>query len=236
MEQFITIPTSNKFEIQGILNWDKKSSKLIIFCHGLTWSTKEAHYYAAKNYFVEKWYNVFRFYFYTSGEKTRNLWETTIVDHGHDIDSVLDFFQNTYDEIYIITHSLWWPSFLLSKKRPKNLIKVVHWDPAFDTVSTAKKVNQVGDIYFYGWIHGGKNSRISQKMYKELLENPWLQKIKNNPENQYIIFAWECNKIDFKPQTDALGIPSAIIAWADHGFTQEGKYEELFETTLKFIS
>gem|GEM_PF-4912576 len=36
MEKHLNIPTSDGFEIQGILNWKKKSQKLLIFIHGLS--------------------------------------------------------------------------------------------------------------------------------------------------------------------------------------------------------
>jgi len=54
MEQYYKIPTSDGFEIPGILNSEETSSKLIIFVHGFTGSMSEAHYYCAKEYFIQR--------------------------------------------------------------------------------------------------------------------------------------------------------------------------------------
>jgi len=102
MEKYHTLPTPDGFEIKGILNSKEKSEKLIIFVHGLTGSMNEAHYYAAKEYFTQRGYDVFRFNLYTDGEKTRKLKNTTIANHGEDITTVLKFFENNYTEIYLV--------------------------------------------------------------------------------------------------------------------------------------
>jgi len=51
-------------------------------------------------------------------------------------------------------------------------------------------------------------------MYEEFLENKHLERLEHvdfPKDEMYIIFARECDKLDFKPKTDAMGIPSIII-------------------------
>jgi len=53
MEKYIKISTTDDMMIPGILNSKQSSSKLVIFVHGLTGSSTEAHYYAGYKYFNE---------------------------------------------------------------------------------------------------------------------------------------------------------------------------------------
>ncbi len=234
MEKYIQIPTTDSFVISGILNSHKKTDKLIIFIHGLTGDSSEAHYYLGQKYFTERWYDVFRFRFYHKYKNTRNLHETSIQEHGVDVEAVINNFEGEYSEIILITHSLWGPSVLRANNIPNQVKMIIHWDPAFDTSTALSKCFQKQSDIFY--MNSGKNIQISHKIYDELIENPWMKLLKESDKNHYIIFAGKNNKIDFKSQIDALSIESCIIEWANHWFTQEWKYEELFEKTLEYIN
>lgn len=50
-----------------------------------------------------------------------------------------------------------------------------------------------------------------------------------------IIYAENASHIADKEKTDKLGIESRIILWASHQFTEEWKFQELFDATLDFI-
>jgi len=78
---------------------------------------------------------------------------------------------------------------------------------------------------------------VSSQMFEERKQNhfEYLNNFSFDAEKMYIIFAGWNMKVTFKPQTDEMWIKSYVIQWANHGFTQEGKYEELFEKTLEFI-
>jgi hypothetical protein len=51
----------------------------------------------------------------------------------------------------------------------------------------------------------------------------------------YAIYADKGGHLTHKKDTDTLWIESHVIHWANHGFTQEWKYKELFEKTLEYI-
>lgn len=236
MEKNLVIPTADNHNIYGVLNWKESSWKLVIFVHGFTGNSREAHYYNGKEFFVEKGYEVCRFDLYSGWEKARKLHETSVSEHALDISKVLEYF-SWYEDIFLVWHSLGWPSIVWMKDFPKNLKKIVFWDPAFDTSTTLLKCFEQDGKYFYD-PKNGRITCISQQMYQELKENPWMEYLKNidfEKENISIIYAWAHWKIQSKPQTDNLWISSWVIEWANHGFSQEGKYEELFGKTLEFI-
>jgi len=235
MEKYITIPTSDWFEIKWVLNWEEKYEKLIIIVHGLTGSMTEAHYYAAKEYFVWKWFEVFRFNLYTDWKNTRKLNSCSVTNHSQDISTVLDFFKD-YKETHIMSHSLGWPSVSGVLEYPKNIEKIVFWDPAFDMTQRATKCYFKNES-IYTTI-SGKEIEISQEMYREFTEGTFLdilQKQRFPTNRMFAIYADNGGHIIHKEDTDILWIESYIIEWANHWFTQEWKYKELFDQTLHYI-
>lgn len=237
MERYLKIPTNDGYEIKGVLNWEQKSQKLIIIVHGLTGSMTEAHYYAAKEYFIQRWYAVLRFNLYSWGKKNRKLHTTNIAEHNRDIQIVLNFASHEYSEIYLLGHSLAWPSIVQINSFPQNLRKIILWDPAFDTSGTILRcVEKHGECYFNP--RNGKLIQISLEMFSEINENRHIEFLERLPfpkQKFFIIYAGDHGNSHLVDKTDALGIESTIIEWANHGFTQEGKYGELFEKTLEFL-
>lgn len=235
MEEYFKIPTLDNLEIKWILNSIKASKKLIIFVHGFTGSMSEAHYYCWKEYFVEKWYDVFRFNLYTDGETTRKLRDCSVTIHAQDIQTICEYFTD-YQEIYLVGHSLAGPCFARVSVFPNNMKKIVFWDPAFELQVTAERCyEENGTIKHQS---SGKHIEVSMEMYKEFLEDDFLAILEEQafPKQQmFAIYADGDRHIKNKPLTDAMGIESCIIEWANHGFTQDGKYKELFEKTLEFI-
>lgn len=235
MEKYVKIPTIDSFEIQWILNYKEKSDTLIIFVHGFTGSMSEAHYYCAKEYFIEKWYDVFRFNLYTSVEKTRKLRDCSVKIHSQDI---LDVAQNfsRYTNIIFVWHSLAGPCLAWVGNFPDNVDKIIFWDPAFDMKPAGESLYSIWERFYRSG--SGKEFEVSSEMRKEFLQENYFEVLQNQKipkENMFAIYAdWDVH-IDDKPQTDAMWIKSYVIEWANHGFTQEWKYEELFEKTLEFI-
>lgn len=235
MEKYITIPTSDGFEISWVLNWKKKTNKLIIFVHWLTWSMTEAHYYAGKEYFIDKWFEVFRFNLYTDWNNTRKLNNSSVKDHSYDIEKVLDFFTE-YKEIYLISHSLGWPSVVWISSIPRNLTKIIFWDPALEMIERSKKCYFDNEKIFttISW----KEIEISKKMYWEFVSDNFLETLewkKSDFNKMFIIYADNWWHLNHRIDTDTLWIASCVILDSNHGFTQEWKYKELFEKTLEYL-
>jgi len=236
MEQHISIPTTDNFEVHGILNWAKKSERLVIFVHGLSGDMYEPHYYAGKQYFTQYSYEVFRFNFYDGRDTNRDLAESSITTHSQDLDAIVTYFEDKYSEVYILSHSLGWPSVIGMKYIPKNIKKLIFWDPGFDFQNIEKKFLKCGNTWLF--LPGnGKHLVVSEAMIQDRKrDHIWELEAFNFPrESMHIIFAGGHTKIQIKPQIEHIWISSSTVEWANHGFTQEGKYEELFETTRKFI-
>ena len=114
--------------------------------------------------------------------------------------------------------------------------KIVFWDPAFEMQTTAERCYEENEKIKYQ--SSGKHIEVSKEMYKEFLDNVFLKVLEqqNYPKDRmFAIYADGDRHINNKPMTDAMGIESCIIEWANHWFTQEGKYDELFRKTLEFI-
>lgn len=235
MEKELSIVSNWGFEISGLLA-NQESSRLIIFVHWLSWSMTEAHYFSAKEYFTKRGFWVFRFNLYASWENYRKLETSTINDHSKDIFNVLTFFASEFQDIYLVWHSLGWPSIIGMEKFPDVLKRIVFWDPAFDTGKTVLKCFNKNEVYMYIW--NGKNIEISSDMYHEFEKNNHLEILKNisyEASKMHCIYASEARHKDLIPQMENLWITTEIISWANHWFTQEGKYEELFERTLYIL-
>lgn len=236
MEKYIKIPTQDWFEIDWVLNWKEKNDKLIIFVHGLTWYGWEAHYVCGKDYFIEKWFDILRFNFYGWWKKNRTLQESSITSHALDLEDILEYFEQDYQEINFISHSLWCPSIIRMNRLSSVLKKIIFWDPAFDNQWIEKRFSQEGDkVIFTSW--DGRFMEVSSQMYEERKQNhfEYLKSFIFSTSDIAIIFAGWNTKTVFKPQTDTMWIESYVIEWANHWFTQEWKYRELFDKTLEFI-
>lgn len=237
MEEYIKIPTHDNHEIKWVLNWEQKSNKLIIFIHGFTGSLHEAHYYAAKQYFTAIWYEVFRFNFYTDWENTRKLKDSSIEMHSRDLETVLAYFWEWNRDIYLVWHSLAWPCIAWITNVPTNVKEIVLWDPALSMKATAIGCYEK-DNSLYRQL-SGKDVEISKEMYSEFLEDLFLQALENNSfpkKHMSAIYASKSKHVNNKIKTDDMWIKSYIVEGANHGFTQEWKYQALFEKTLEFIT
>ena len=236
MEKYIQIPTADDMMIPGILNSKGNTDKLVIFVHGFTGTMNEAHLYSAKEYFTNKWYDVFRFNLYASGESFRKLRDCSVKMHAEDIQLVSDNFTN-YSEIYFVGHSLAGPCLATVNKYPENVNKLIFWDPAFEMWTTGRKFYREWESIRYqsSW----KHIEISPEMEKEFLEDNFLEILTKQDFSKQDIFSiyadWD-RHVNLKPKLESLWIESCIIQWANHGFTQEWKYEELFEKTLEYIN
>jgi len=169
MEKYYTIPTSDGFEIKWILNSKEKSDKLIIFVHWFTGSTNESHYVWARDYFTERWFTTFRFSLYHWSNTCRKLHHSSVKDHNIDTQSVINYFSKDYKKIYLVWHSLGWPS-IIWVPNLWAVHKIILWDPALEMKSSAQKIFEDNKKY-YTSSGSGKNIQVSEKMLEEFKNN-----------------------------------------------------------------
>jgi len=236
MEKHITIPTSDWFEISGVLNCREKSDKLIIFVHGFTGNLNEAHYVCARDFFLSRGYATFRFNLYSAGRNHRKLHTTTVEDHSFDTQKVIDYFHNIYTDISLVGHSLGWPT-IIWVPNLSQIHKIILWDPALEMRTNAKKIFSEDGKYFIP-SGSGKNIEVWKEMLDEFENIDYftkLQSLEFLKEDIWIIYASEDRHVVFQPELDKLWIKNYTIQWADHCFTREWNFQELFEETLEYI-
>ncbi len=129
MQKNLVLKTTDKnFRIYGVLDALPRSSKLIIFVHGLTGHKNEHHFYNAAKFFNQKGFDTFRFDLYSGEAKGRRLERCSIITHSLDVGAVIRYFAKKYKNIYLVGHSLGGPSILGADL--SGVKKIVLWDPS----------------------------------------------------------------------------------------------------------
>lgn len=234
MEKIIKIRTNDDHIIHWKINWEEqKKNKLIIFCHGLSWSMNEHHYFNAVPFFTKQGYDTFRFNFYCDKEKARQFSECSISIHAQDINTILDYFEWEYSEIYLVGHSLWAPAIMNADT--KNVKKIIYWDPSKWLKDLEVNNITYDDKTWFYTLHRGLEFIANEKMIKEWKEvsdkENYAKRIKGNCA---FVFAW--NSGYYKLWTPYLqGYKIKIIDGASHVFTEEWTEKKLFENTLDLL-
>lgn len=234
MEQNIKIKTPDNHIIYGILNYQQKTNKLIIFVHGLTGHKNEHQFYNAAKFFPAHGFTTFRFDLYSGEEKGRTLSNCNIKTHAEDLDQVVSYFKN-YRDIYLVGHSLGGPSILWSSQ--KNIKSIVLWDPSLKLIERRGddlQFNKKIDKYI---INYGTESLLSKEMINQwrTLDNNILDCFKVPTkiicaQKGILAKSWKNNLSKIKVKTDFV-----IIKNAGHCFNEDGVGEKLLKETLKWF-
>ena len=236
MRKDLVLETLDGYKIFGTLDFNDNNT-LLIFVHGFTGHKDEHHYFNAASFFIHNGFDTFRFDFYARRKiDARPLAESSISTHVKDLKVITDHFQDKYDRLILIGHSLG-PLIILSTDL-SNISKLVLWDPttAFKSIKEKSATFDKGlDKYIFHW---GIDFFVSKEMIEEWMSidlNLLLEKLSVPCK---IIFAGGYNKYDlWKPYLVKFKekLEFTTIDGATHGFIEEGVEEKLFEETLKFI-
>lgn len=239
MQKQIIIKTKDKKNnIYGVLDYQTKKDKLIIFVHGLT-DHKNTHlFYNAAKYFTVKGFNVFRFDLYSGEKGGRNLEDCTVDIHVNDLNGVIKYFVTKYKKIYLVGHSLGGPVILQADL--KKITKIVLWDPSInmkerDEADCWYYFNKKINLYIASW---GTSYLLSRKLIEELNSFDYQQWFKNCNIPLKVICAgqgilkptWKKIIKHFKPKSQLL-----IIKGAHHNFDEAGVADILFKETLIWL-
>lgn len=239
MESRIKLQTQDNHTIYGTLNsTNAKSSKLIIFVHGLTGNQNEHQFFNAVPFFTEKGFDTFRFDLYSDEDNARQLSECSIKIHSQDLTVVIEHFKNSYKELFLVGHSLGAPTILYADI--KAISKIVLWDPTKWMNSLEEKwcfYDERIDKYILKW---WIDVIVSQEMINNWQEVSDLKVIVNKITKPCkFIFAEENPLIHetWQPYLNSIKVPyeSVKIKWATHVFVEEWVEKKLFEETLKWI-
>lgn len=234
MEKQIQLKTKDSFTIYGHLNSSKKTDKLIIFVHGLTGNQTEHHYNNAPRYFNDKGYDTFRFDLYSPRENARQISEVSIKNHVDDLRQVVEYFQDSYSEINIISHSM--GCYVVIKAGLEGINKFIYWDPTKGMKSLEEKgaiYNEHLDKYL---LYRGLVNILSKEMIEDWKAASNIDNyIQDVQPNSYFIFAGAYNIKDEWIKHVEGKFPYKIVDGATHTFYEEGVLEKLYEYTLDFI-
>lgn len=233
MEKNAKIKTNDNHIIYGVLNYQQKSDKLIIFVHGLTGHKNEHQFYNAARFFPTHGFATFRFDLYSDEKKGRILSYCTIETHSHDLNAVIDHFNNDYKKIYLVGHSLGGPTILLTDTN--SVESIVLWDPSFDILKGLredtrfdKRINKYIVKFETEFLLCPEMIESWKKLGDNLLEH-FSKPTKIICAGKGILYKdWKKNLPKIKVQTDFV-----IIKNAGHCFNEEGVEEVLFNETLE---
>ena len=235
MEKTLELNTEDNHLIYWTLNYFKnKNNKLIIFVHWLFSDQNDNLYINASNYFYSNNFDTFRFDLYSERKKSRKLIETNITLNIKDLETVIKFFKDNYEEIYLIGHSLWWQA-IINCDLPK-ISKVILWDPS----AWLTKEEEKTDISYNKekWVYivdRGIQFAISKKFKEEWSKAIDISKYINKiPNNTSFIFAWN-SSIYKNWKNYIVNYKQTIIKWADHPFTEKSIEKQLFDKTLEYL-
>ena len=246
-EEHISIKSADEHLIYGTLHsLNQKSDKLIVFAHGLSHSHQHYLPLIAAPFFNNADFDFFAFSFYWRDKKARSLSQTSLKDQISDLKSVITHYQSSYEDIYLIGHSLGALTALISNI---GTIKAQsYWDPAFDVSHfwqvtnglTPVKGNELYQLNYGNTflIHAELVEQINDYPDKTCVE---LAKLIKTP-TQLIIPSQSI--FDASPHSSpeaylkALSGPSELIyiEKANHTFTLEGNAEKLFNKALKWFN
>ncbi len=238
MEKRLTLITEDNFTIYGTLNNSgAASTKLIIFVHGLTGGQNEHHYFNAVPFFTKEGFDTFRFDFYSDENNARQLSDCSITIHAQDLTTVVNYFKDTYDQVFLVGHSLGVPVILRTNLSP--ITKIVLWDPTSGMKSLEEKncvYNEKLGKYILNW---GLEIIIGQNMIDEWKEASNLKvSVEKITKPCKFVFAENGKKYEaWKPYLQFIKVPyeSAVVGGASHVFVEEGAEQKLFDETLEWL-
>ncbi len=235
MQKTIKIKTKDNHYIYGNLyKANKKPKGLVIFCHGFTGHRNEHIFFNGAIFFSQKNYDTFRFNFYGPEKGARHFEETTISQHGKDLTTVINYFKNTYQKIYLVGHSYGGTSILFSDTQ--HVSAVVLWDASYVVGENEKKDSDwkiMNGEYYIDW---GMSIKVGKKFTDELFNFPdcgdMASKIKK--PIQYIGAG---KGLDAKKYYKATNTTKdiTIIKNASHNFNSPETEKELFTETYNWI-
>jgi pimeloyl-ACP methyl ester carboxylesterase len=234
-ESFLSLETIDDHLIYGVLNQVKPSNRLIIFVHGLTGEKENHLYYNGARFFPKNGYHTYRFDLFSNEANGRKLVDCSLTTFSNDLDKVLDYFSNLYQEIHVVGHSI---GGCVAMNAKQSLISsFILWDPGLSNDS-----KDLGPFVFDDltklYI---ANLKIRYFLSPQLIDERAQQGasvVKDLRRPIKLIFAGNTNiKDSWRDNTSLIKTRHEVltIEGAGHGFNEFGKNDELFNETLNWL-
>lgn len=234
MEKNIQIKTNDDHLLYGVLNYEEKTDKLIIFVHGLTGHKNEHQFYNAAKFFPKNDFATFRFDLYSGEKKGRVLSECTIETHSSDLNIVIEHFKIDFKKIYLVGHSLGGPTILLAKL--DTIESVVLWEPTINIFDGLEmEFDKRIDKYILKW---GTEYLLSKEMIESWKKLGDELLIRFKKPTKIICAGRGILYKDWKEKLKSIKINHEfyIVKDADHCFDEKETENELFNETIKWFN
>mgnify|MGYP001436995293 CR=1 FL=1 len=237
MRENLNIKTEDGKKIYGVLDYQAKTRKLIIFVHGFR-DNKSVHLlFNAPSFFNAKGFTTYRFDLYSSKRAGRILDECNLDTHARDLNQVIKHFQDDYDEIFLIGISLGGPVILRSNL--EQIKKIVLWDGSVKRNPESEKGKLLWSEEFNCYVsRSGVRCLIGKEMvddwenidYDEWIKNCQVPTKVISAGNGLLVSTW--NKL-----ADTLPFVKeyTVIEGATHCFDEEGAEQKVHSETFEFL-
>lgn len=166
-EKYLTVSAFDGKSIWCVCNYagDAPSDKAVLLGHGLTGHPNEYIHLAARDYFNERGYDVYRLAFYYHLENNRALQDCTVEIHAQDLNNVIAHIRPAHNKLYVCGHSYGGLTMVLANP---DADAIAFWDASFYpwTEFWQSDVTPVPQLDCYK-IGSGVASLIGEAMHEE---------------------------------------------------------------------
>jgi len=107
---------------------EDSQNKAVVIAHGIPGNPNEYIHMSARNFFIEKGYNVYRMSFYDDAESTRKLHTTTLQIQANDLNDVVAHVSTNHESTYVCGHSYGGATTLFANPSAQ---AIAFWDSSF---------------------------------------------------------------------------------------------------------
>ncbi len=215
---------------------ENSENKAVILAHGITGNPNEYIHMSARNFFVEKGYDVYRMSFYDDADNARKLHTTTLPLQANDMNDVIAHVKKAHDKVFVCGHSYGGATMLFAN--PQTTANAF-WDSSFDVSLFWQEFERHENTFDEALI--SKNNRMDQLFSKEMLSHANEQSAEDMIElastikSPSIVITAETdpNRDDRKRIYDFLTVKKEYtdIKGADHQFLNGNTIQDLLTTT-----
>jgi hypothetical protein len=235
VESEISIEANDGKKIFGTLNREGDDcDRLIVFVHGLSDNRNHRIVFNASKFF-RKNFDTFRPSLYSAEKGARSLDDCSIGTFVEDMNTVIYEFQEDYDEIFLVCHSL---GFVVMDCDLSQVDGLILWDPALSLEEgRIQNMEYKPELNSY-LINWGVTYLINNQLKIDWENVNDERLIRNLDVPVSIIMAGRNDlKKGWKQKLDGFKVDYKflVIEGASHGFVKEGIEDKLFEKSMKWL-
>lgn len=179
----------------------KSKNKAVIIAHGIPGNPNEYIHMSARNFFIEKGYDVYRLSFYDENDQARKLHTTTLELQANDLNDAVNALSEKHEKMYVCGHSYGGATTIFANPKAQ---AIAFWDSSF-----------------YVWKHWEQFEKDEQTFEKELLGKS--DRIFQLYSKAMMKHAQEQDEESMRDLTSLIASPSRVITSEEDYFIDSGK-------------